>query len=124
MLTSIHKYKDGDEFTEALSKEALALAEVFLGKDPRYPGYSWNTPGQIDAYLARKTGHNYAKPEENVAWVLMNYIVELYKLEEKIEEEKLINEQWQPAATGITNHYVYLLMGIPEGGISEANAKG
>lgn len=93
---------------------AKRLAEILLGKDSNYSGPAWNSPGQIDAYVAEREGVESDKPEERVAGGLINMLVELYELNNEVVEKQALKEQWRDAVMDTMNRYTKLFMGIPE----------
>lgn len=103
--------------SETIDREARLLARKFLGQDPAYPGPAWNSPGHIDAYLARVCDFSDTDPEERVAHALAEMIARFAKLETMVREQNLIKEQWVWDIDNIIQEYVNLFNGLPREGI-------
>jgi hypothetical protein len=108
-------FTNGQALVNAVDKAARRLAKVFLGQDPKFPGPKWNTPGQIDTYLAKWCGVDSQDPVERVAGALVDMMTELYQLSSDVEAQKLIKEQWQGAAGAVIKKYTALFLGLPVG---------
>src|SRR5207237_824984 len=93
--------------------EALRLADIFLGKDPAYPGPKWFSVGLIDEHLAIRGGTDSDDPRKRVGGALIQMLTEIGELAVRIGADKLLNEQWQPAASEIVNRWTDEFLGLP-----------
>ena len=96
-----------------LTGEIDKLAAIFLGQDPEYPGPNWNSPGQIDAYLASTLNIHETEPRKIVGTAITVMLNELFTLQEEVEQKQLIKEQWIPMANEILLGYTNLFLGLP-----------
>ena len=108
-----------EEFPTLVDQKARSLAKVFLGDNKRYPGPTWNQPGEVDVYLARVEGIDSKDPIERVAGALINMIVEILELNHTIQQEQALDEQWQWTASEIVRSYAFKIMGLPQGGYTQ-----
>lgn len=106
-------HDSADEFSQDVENTSKILAPVFLGKSDKVEAPSWNSPGQIDEWLAQKLSIESEDPEERVAGALVRFAIEYMTLVAKIESEKLISEQWEPESRGILSRYTHLFLGAP-----------
>ena len=106
---------------DKIEEKARTLADIFLGKDERYPHSGWNTPGQIDVYLSQQEGVDSEDSQEVIAGVLVSMITELLELGEIVHKNQLIEEQWQEAALGILHTYASKFLGMPEYGLEDVS---
>lgn len=114
VLTADHA--SAQDLRRAADRGARLLARAFLGQDKRYAVLPWNSPGQIDVYVARRCGIQSDDPEERVAGALVRMVADLYTLAQTIENQQLVNEQWTGEAGDTIRRCTNLLMGMPMSG--------
>ena len=110
VLNSDHD--DYEELLKRIDESARKLAGIFLGQDERYHHTKWNSPDNIDVWLAEKAGVDSQDPTERVAGALLDMLNKLYTLQKDVNANSLLPEQWQPAMNAIIDEYVMLFMGI------------
>lgn len=90
--------------------QAAALADIFLGKNPDYaPMIPWNSPGQIDRWLADELKHlkvTAETPELTVANVMHWILKDMFGFADLAEEEK----NWNIGAT--LENFTNVMLGI------------
>ena len=109
-----HDHAHPDEFAQTVDHASRELAKTFLGFNKAYAGPKWNTPGNIDTYLAHRLGVDSHDPEERVAGALLQLLQDLYELANTAQQQKLIGEQWAGEAGDIMRRYCNLFLGIRE----------
>lgn len=107
------KYASDDAFAKDVDSGARALARVFLGQDPRFPGPPWFSPGQIDVYVGKWSGTDSADPEERVAGGVLDLVKELAVLGNAVSEHKMLEANWKWQADEVLGRYVKMMMGMP-----------
>lgn len=110
-------WKDDNDLSKAADQGARIVAKILLGQDKQYSGPAWNSPGQIDRHVSHWCGVESDDPEERVAGGLIALLAELYQLGSAMSKQKLVDEQWQPAAQGVMEKYLGIFMGLPAGGV-------
>jgi hypothetical protein len=96
---------------------ALGMAEIFLGKMPAYaPMIPWNSPGQIDRWIAselHRPGFEGENPEQIVANAMLCYLQDNFDLGKALVQSPQ-SEKWANAEMEkIDSRYVHLFLGIP-----------
>lgn len=115
---------DETAFIAEVKKAVVPLVAIFLGRDKSYPGPLWNTPGHIDAYLAKWCGVSDVEPEKRILGALIRMIAELMTLARRIDDEKLIKEQWMWEVDNIVQEYANLFLGLPRDGLPDLTPDG
>jgi hypothetical protein len=91
-------------------EQAAALADIFLGKNPDYaPMIPWNSPGQIDRWLADELKHLKVAdktPELTVANVMHWILKDMFGFANLAEEDR----NWNIGAT--LENFTNVMMGI------------
>jgi hypothetical protein len=114
---------DEHQFTQHAEKLCKGVAETLLGKDPKFPGPTWNSPGNIDVYIGRQEGVDSNDPIERVTGGLFNMIGELLTLSGEMGDKFGLNEQWQWQAGQIINTYTSKFMGLPLSGFDQDDTR-
>ncbi len=91
-------------------EQAAALADIFLGKNPDYaPMIPWNSPGQIDRWLADELKHLKVAdktPELTVANVMHWILKDMFSIANLAEEDR----NWNIDAT--LENFTNVMLGI------------
>jgi|GEM_PF-3115904 len=96
---------------------ALGMAEIFLGNVPAYaPMIPWNSPGQIDRWIAselHRPGFEGETPDQIVANAMLCYLQDNFDLAKALVQSPK-SEEWANAEMEkIDSRYVHLFLGIP-----------
>ena len=96
---------------------ALGMAEIFLGKSPAYaPIIPWNSPGQIDRWIAselHRPGFEGETPEQIVANAMLCYLQDNFDLAKALVQSPKTEEWANAEMEKIDTRYVHLFLGIP-----------
>lgn len=111
VLTS--DYADEGELEKDVDAGSRVLARVLLGQDQQFGGSPWNSPGQIDVYVARRKGVDSSDPVERVAGALVDMITDLLALSSAVSEHAMPEGDWKWQADEVIQEHVNLFMGIP-----------
>lgn len=95
-----------------VTESARKLARVFLGKEKGWNGSGWFSPGQIDEYLAEKTGVDETDPVERVAGALVQMAVDLVEYSNQISQEGLFTQEWEPTMDWMMEKYLRWMIGF------------
>jgi len=103
-----------DESVQSDISDALALADIFLGKDERYPAVpAWNKEGAIDVWLREQGVNRGSTPREIVATAIVQCLAAVYRLYNQSVMGEL-EENWGFQVGGVVERTARLLLGIPE----------
>ena len=96
---------------------ALGMAEIFLGKSPAYaPIIPWNSPGQIDRWIAselHRPGFEGETPEQIVANAMLCYLQDNFDLGKALVQSPKSEKSANAEMEKIDARYTCLLLGIP-----------
>lgn len=124
----LHKYRDAavESRNTKLDPEermacdhgyALGMADIFLGKVPAYaPIIPWNSPGQIDRWIAselHRPGFEGETPEQIVANAMLCYLQDNFDLAKALVQSPKSDDWTNAEMEKIDSRYVCLLLGIP-----------
>ena len=92
------------------------LAASLIGENKNFKGNErWNTPGGLDVFLKETFGSSETEPKQIVKNAVLNLFEEIIDLFEEVGADRMMEEQWVPAANQILEKYVDLFVGIAPG---------
>ena len=106
---------DDEEANICDDSQAAAMADIFLGKSPDYaPMIPWNSPGQIDRWLADELKEEKVaaeSPEMTVAKTLNCYLKHMFSIYE-MPKNGVPDGQWEWNIDATLGNFTNVMLGI------------